>query len=51
MTPTTPMVLIVSLIVVWGGLAASERSLRRHPEDDDVDDQGYVIGPLVFHAL
>ena len=51
MTATTPMVLIVSLIVVWGGLAASARSLRRHPADDDVDDPGYVIGPLVSHAL
>ena len=51
MTATAPMVLIVSLTVVWGGLAASARSLRRNPADDDVDDPGYVIGPLVFHAL
>lgn len=51
MTATAPMVLIVSLTVVWGELVASARSLRRHPEDDDADDPGDVIGPLVLHDL
>ena len=50
MTATALMVLIVSLTVVWGGLVASARSLRRHPEDD-VDDPGDVIDPFVLHDL
>ena len=51
MTAAALLVLILSLTVVWGGLVASALYLRRHPEDDDADDPGDVIGPFVFHDL
>ncbi|RYV51880.1 methionine/alanine import family NSS transporter small subunit [Pengzhenrongella frigida] len=50
MTATALVVLIVSLAVVWGGLAASTVYLRRHPEEDD-GASATPTAPIVMHDL
>lgn len=37
MTGIAIFMLIVAIITVWGGLAASIWNLKRHPEDEDED--------------
>lgn len=37
MTPIAIVMLIIAIITVWGGLAASMWNLSRHPEDEEPD--------------
>ncbi len=41
MTPTATIFLILSILVVWGGLAASLVVLSRRPERTDFPAGGY----------
>lgn len=41
MTLTAVIMLIVALVVVWGGLVASIMWLRKHPERTSYPDGGF----------
>lgn len=55
MTATAIAVLVGSLTVVWGGLAASTLYLRRHPEEAEQAEQAEsdprTDEPIVTHDL
>ena len=44
MTGIAILFLVISIVVVWGGLAASILHLRSHPTDDGTDDDVGVLG-------
>lgn len=40
MSTTAVIMMIVAIVLVWGGLLVSAVHLRRHPESTDVDEPG-----------
>ena len=44
MTGVAILFLLISVVVVWGGLVASILYLRAHPPDDGPDDDVGVLG-------
>jgi Putative methionine and alanine importer, small subunit len=44
MTGIAILFLVISIVVVWGGLVASVLYLRAHPTDDGADDDVGVLG-------
>ncbi|WP_298458717.1 methionine/alanine import family NSS transporter small subunit [uncultured Cellulomonas sp.] len=44
MTPVALLFLVISIVVVWGGLVASILHLRAHPADDGADPGVDVTG-------
>lgn len=45
MTTTAIIFLVVTIIVVWGGLVASILALRARPEAEDLPEGGYEDDP------
>ena len=44
MTGVAVLFLLISIVVVWGGLVASILYLRAHPTDEGPDDDVGVVG-------
>lgn len=44
MTGVAVLFLMISVVVVWGGLVASILYLRAHPTDDGPDEDTGVLG-------